>query len=856
MKQKARKLMALLVTAIILIGLVPAFGVSAATTTITTPANTIAEFVKVEQGTLSYSTQYAYTGSRSLKILTEDGVNTFVLKAPDYFKYGTYDFEFYIRVVTAKASIYTRMSYSGTENNVSIYASGAMKLGQLNSKTYVEEAINPAVGGGQWYKVVGTGYVTGNETNAELGFFSFNGGSEVYIDDLKIKNTVPGGIIPSNPSTGFEEYVPGTGSAPTLAEMSVTNTGGNIWKNGGYEVSYADGFAYSGNRSLYINTMGMRYIGSQTLYLGSQASLGLTSGQVYKVKFYLYPVQLSPLSGKELWLSLAWGSGNTRASTRVNGSFALYDSRGGWTFSKITTGSKAGWYEITSPEITADNGPQFLIDEIPAEFYIDDIMIYKGTTEPTKVIGFEKEYKPAKNVISTQVKSDQLSVSWRNPVSSDIAKVSLYDVTDSANTLLRDNFSTASGAISEYFVTSNVVKDEERVYRIDFTYTDGVVKSQVTGHTPIATNGYAYSVGGWAFASSDATKPPVRMEADDRVFHNAAPSIRISSNMQTTETANASLTVFSSTDLSPAKTYRIEGWVKGNNKGYIWARTFDQTNNTYRITDAPIAGVYNSTNTVSDWTKFSVDGSPFAATKRVINFNFRNVVEDCWIDDLSIYELDNDNPIGDNLVGATGAIDAAAAPNELVAGAVTNSPNASRLRWTADYPDQKYVAVYDPSVSNTIPMAYVPSTLGYVDMKNLVGGNTYTYLIKAVNSEGRESAQGVIVTANPTLEPLVIGNFKTSKSGDVVNVSVDIKNNSYLDTCNAQLILAVYESGDVLSSVRATGIVTVPQTAPSVSPSTLSQSIAIPVGYTMRMYLWDSVTGMKPWKPALDYSNN
>ena len=55
--------------------------------------------------------------------------------------------------------------------------------------------------------------------------------------------------------------------------------------------------------------------------------------------------------------------------------------------------------------------------------------------------------------------------------------------------------------------------------------------------------------------------------------------------------------------------------------------------------------------TRNDWLYYYVDVTPTADGNAPINLTFDEDVEDMWIDDISLYELDgNDNPIGSNLV--------------------------------------------------------------------------------------------------------------------------------------------------------------------------------------------------------------
>lgn len=856
MKKNFRKFTAMLIAVVMLIGILPAIGVSAATTTVTTAANTIKGFVYEEQGTLSYSGEHAYSGAKSLKIVAEDNVNTFVLLAKNYFKGGaTYNFEYCMYVKSAN-DIYTRVNWDNTNGyNTKIYESSEWRTTGTNA-IKVESVGKGSVGDGDWYRVTGTNIALDSTPSDDAqGLFSFVGGAEVYVDDLKITCTTPGYFVPSNPSTGFEDFAEGTQSFPgsfdKFSEITVT-TATKVTDD--FTVEYSNK-AYDGSRSMHINTMRTVYSGvNNNLFFGRSSDFGLTEGRTYVMKFYIYPVNFG--AGSNMWISMGR---NDRLFVSADNNH-IKGNRG--TFKRIESGSKEGWYEYTSANtIYSINGwdPQFIVIENGgAEFYMDDITFTDVETgEVVSKVDFEKEYALPKNILTTQVSSDTLSVSWRNPKSSEVTKIALYDV--NTNTLLAENFDTSSDKVQEH-KTTEYAQNDSQIYRLDFTFNDGVVKSYTTGYTP--GKSWSYKIGTWEYVAGEP-KAPAKMMADDKVFHDAAPSLRVFSNATAGQNNEASTTMIrlsvSGAKFSTDKKYQIEGYFKSNNQGYLYARPFNNTGNNYRIYD-PICGNWNARfKTTTEWTKFTTDAItakyavPASDTDTVLQFSLIDSAEDFWLDDLTVYELDADgNPTGNNLVEGIGAIDAAEKPAELTAGEVTNSVNSAMLRWTAA-DDAAYVAVYDKAVGTDVPIAYVPAEMGYVELANLTGGNTYNFLLKAVNSEGRESANGVSATAQPLPEDLIVSDFTVNTSGGTANVSIDIKNNGMGDNFTAQLIVAVYEGEDILKNVKATGITKIAQTGASASPVTLTQSITVPTGCTLKVYLWDSLDSMKPIKPSRSY---
>ncbi len=848
---KSKVLASLLLSASMLFGsaVIPAGAANSKTST-TTAANTITGFVNEEQGTLEYSTDHAYSGERSLKITT-DGDNTFVLTADNYFmtKDAAFDIEYYINVETAD-NIYARVSWlPDGAGNVKFWSNGTPNYEGLPSNVTLEEVPGASVGDGQWYKLTCKGFKSEGSPSDEQGLISITSNGDnpavVYVDDLKVTCTTPGGIVPNNPSTGFEAFVDGTDTFPTAIDKftKVTQSSGLPMTKGEYEVSYSSN-AYGGTRSLYVNNMRELHSGTQSdLWIGDHSDLGLTDGENYVMEFY---INFKNFGEGGLWFSPCGGA-RTYFSYDGNNNFKLSNTLGG-TLEEITEGAKSGWYKFTSNEFTCGGTwtPNFIIAEAPVEFYIDDITFTKsGEETPVTTINFEKEYPLAKNLMALQTAATEVTVSWRNPVSSEVSSAALYDADTGA--LIKDDFSTDSAAICEYKDTA-AASGDEKSYRVDFTYTDGIVKSMYTGVT-VGTS-WNYTVGSFSITGSEP-KPAVIAEADYDEYHTAAPSLRIASNWSggINNSPGTWIELETKETLDPNKWYRIEIWSKQNNKGYMWSRVLGCTGDTYRFVDG-VAGSWNSMTTVSEWTKQTTDGKPNGETKNVINFNLVGPAEDLWIDDIAVYELDGQggNIVGDNLLAGIGDLsNAAAAPEDVTEVSVRNDTNESTVSWTAnDEATQQYVAIYDTSASADTPIAKVPASRGYIDLANLIGGTSYDLIVKAVNSEGRESA-GVAVTAEPEPVPVVIGEFVSDISGNAVNVSIDIKNNGVDEGYNAQLILGVYD-GLRLKSISYSPASVIPRTAVSEAAETLTASVTAEEGDTVTAYLWDSINGMRPLK--------
>ena len=672
---------------------------------------------------------------------------------------------------------------------------------------------------------------------------------------MKITRT-DGGILFNNPSGDFEVFTAGTGAFSTnVGGLTAKNTGGSIVRNAdAYGNGYVLDVVEKGNtNALYVNTMDMRKLGKKEMYIGTRANFGMNTAagnmDTYRFEFYMLPLQWT--DGGNIWVSI---SANNRGYMRNSGISNVYFTNANYTLTKVTEGEKAGWYKVTSVNTVGIGSwdPNMFIIETGLEMYLDDLTVYQinGSTEKLlKKFDFEPTYDLAKNMIAAQVDSDKVSVSWRNPKAPAAQQIKLYDVSNGTDVLLADNFATTAGGLNEY-LDATATAGTNKVYRVDFIYADGAVKSQTAGTTVATGAGWVYDAAKWHLGTSASPKQSIRMNIDDKVYHTAAPSIHVASNKN--GFGSGPVLTLTLDDTIPAGTYQVSFYRKVVNAEYIWTYAFgiNQTANRLYPTGTWGAGKLNN----GDWDLISREITiAEATTKPVITLDFQGVCEDFWIDDVALYKVENGATVGENLVAAIGTVsDVAAAPAAPTAVAADTEGvyNEATLTWTVGE-DAKYLAIYNKGAED-IPVAYIPTNCHYVDMKNLTGGKAYTYTVKTVNAEGRESASGFDVTVIPNAKPLVIGEFATSKTGDNVTVSVDVKNNGEGSGVTAQLILATYYN-DTLQSFKATNVTTIPETAVSAAPITLSETITVPSGYTMVMYLWDSLKGMRPLKQSKTY---
>ncbi len=575
--------------------------------------------------------------------------------------------------------------------------------------------------------------------------------------------------------------------------------------------------------------------------IGTQAEIGVERGGTYSVEFYL-----RPLSSGVVWFSL---DGGTRSYLVYNAEQdTLIDTTNKLNCVKA---DKEGWWRLYGSGLVAvshatNTGwiPEVFVFESGFSGYIDSIKVTNETNQKSVYYDFELTPEAGDNIMALQVSGTQISVSWKN--NENFSEIILYN--ENTNEMLSRDFNLSKGRFNEYLDTANV--GNYHSYRLEFTYTDGFVKSYTLGCYAKAS-GYSYQAGGWTATSSSLPKPPAKMEVDDSEYHTAAPSIHVVSNQESFNTTTLMLQVKADTPLDTAKTYRVTGYTKVNTARYIWGRLLGTNDSSCRAFPTPN---YNALNTTV-WNEFSVDGKPVSTDPAVINFCAVGEIADFWIDDVALYELDADGEpaTGINLLGEKGEITSVEARPDNPTGILTTS-EADRITVTWDSTDADFVAIYDSEDVQKCPVAYVPASLGEVTLYSLESGVEYNYLVKTVNEEGRES-QGVRISASTLQKPLVIGDYTKTITENTIEIGVKIKNNDYGADLTVKLMLGLYNQYGGLVQIAATDVTEIPESVQSAAPISLKQGIEVPEGCSMKAFLWDMRDGIKPLTMAQEYKS-
>ncbi len=788
--KKMTKLMAMIVALVVVLGTLPMASVFAATSL----------------RTIDPCTEDAYSGTASWKVTANGGYGT---QAELGVTRGeTYSVELYVKPLT------TGNAWFSLDGGTRAF----IKYDGTNCWDTTSKLTAEATEKEGWWKLSATGLqAVSHATNTTWipDAFTVESGFTGYIDGITITDEASGAVKKF-------DFEPLTIVNAKSSELYSTTSEGGI-------VAISGDKAYTGDSSMYV---------SAKAWIGKKADLGLAVGKESAIEFYIYPVAPIGSTGNT-WVSPSGGSRG----------YLIYD---GTTFKStnsvlsVSATDKEGWWKVTygGTPATETWDPNIFIVENGMSFYMDDLKVTDVAANTAKLFNFEFTYDKAKNLMATQAAGDKVSISWMNPSAPAPAEATLYDVSDGVNDILLTTVHPVAGEIVEY-VQEGVAAGSTKVYRVDFSYANGKVFSQTVGCETVATMQAEYTtVGDWTLKNVYTPKSPAKMNLDDTVYKTAAPSLHIISNDTTYNTSNTYLQLKAPATVS-AGSYRLSYYVKMNNAKYFWGYTFGTNSSDYRTYPTSSYGD-DKINNVADWTLVTRDYtlSADAVDTNAIHFEIQGYAEDFWIDDVQLVALDGDgNPTGENLLGTNGDLSvAAAAPADLtdVMGDTVGLNEAAIISWTPTE-DAEYVAIYDADNMDA-PIVYIPDTVGYVDLKNLQGGKAYDLVVKTVNSEGRESA-GTGLSVTPTVNPWSISAYSTEIVPDGTEVSVTIKNGSDAAKTTAQMFLAVYNSEGAMTSV-VVGDLTDISVAAASNGVTLSETVLVPYGYTLKAFLWDSIGTM------------
>jgi len=443
-----------------------------------------------------------------------------------------------------------------------------------------------------------------------------------------------------------------------------------------------------------------------------------------------------------------------------------------------------------------------------------------------------------------------LSVSWRNPERSDITSITVYD--KDGNVVSGENVSLESGACN-YIDIGNLSNGTRYIYSIKITYADGTeytgecISNELNdlGATWFGTPKGTQGLYGWSEGVSGI--PHVKMSVTNEVSHSGSASLFVRSNLSgaiahTYQNFGPDI----AGTLTPGAKYRFTFWAKGVNANVYYASYGSRHDaGTESVSDTP---------GTRDWIQKSFDFVATEDANKLPYFQFDNGYEELYIDDVSVYLLDeNGNTTGNNLL-----INGGLEYNTLSVQAVNNVTAVSKngvvtVNWT-DVPGEGYtdavnVVVYEEYEGYLNPVKVAPAETGKVVFES----DAEEVVVKTVNSQGVEAASET-VQVTKLVDPYLYTELDIRDANGEVpeypdpgsyTVTTTVTNQTAGDDFAPALAAAVYDGDGKLIDVDLQAL-----TIAEGASQKLQVTVEIPNDweniYTIKVFLWEGLSNMAP----------
>lgn len=229
-------------------------------------------------------------------------------------------------------------------------------------------------------------------------------------------------------------------------------------------------------------------------------------------------------------------------------------------------------------------------------------------------------------------------------------------------------------------------------------------------------------------------------------------------------------------------------------------------------------------------------------------FKFETGMEELYIDDVCLYELDeDDNIIGENLLVNGGFEDGF---DKTTAGEVsdvvyTTKLDTGKITWSGEPQEAEYILVYNKYGNEEFLRAIVLKGVKEVELDADAAPEV---ILKTMTASGTES-QGIAAVSTPAaLEiaaPIVKinGEIAESLSAGTINITRKIKNNAQSDDTTAVMIAGIYE-GDLLKQYKVCSKL-LPKTGNAVTYTLELNLDAVGEKIALKIFTWDSMTSRR-----------
>lgn len=502
------------------------------------------------------------------------------------------------------------------------------------------------------------------------------------------------------------------------------------------------------------------------------------------------------------------------------------------------------WTEKTKNFVKTDNISSFTFSVAQKSdgIWIDNVRIgtYDAETDtftPLIEETFEpnpNDYEPV-NFFMAPGTQGVNSISWINPNVQNLTNISLYQVTESGETLIGDQYDTTGGLRQVYELSTSII-----CAKIVFTFDD---QSTIQMYAAIDNNTlWGDSIPEWNFGlnqQGDFPYNPAKfvVDPDENAGEPGTASAKFVSNHTRSIDKTFVTAMQKGLEMEEGKTYAISYWVKADGN----ADNLKSTVSWSALYDGYTSDVIEGTSGSYDWKKLSFTYTSPDTAKKHIGFTIPYATKGFWIDNVEAYELDeNGDPTGENLITNGDVSDyeiPSGKPDKV--NAVGGNRNIT-ISW-ANTSGYQSVWAYEKKGDQWFYRGSIPNSLYRIQFTNLEREKEYTYKIVPVSKYGVHGEEQIVTAKTLTLdyeltEPALDG--ETLRRG-TNTISISIKNNKLETPLPVELMAAVYKDGILEQVVSEKADIA--KSDPTAAPRTLSVSFELGENgeYSVRTFVLD-----------------
>lgn len=428
-------------------------------------------------------------------------------------------------------------------------------------------------------------------------------------------------------------------------------------------------------------------------------------------------------------------------------------------------------------------------------------------------------YEPKELMLQTAVDPSagaMMALSWRNPITSALDDVKLYDITSGADTLLADKSLFIGGyknSITDdapvlrngrgvvQYVLKGLTKGTYYKYKLVFSFNDGTdAKTYFLSGAPeqISANGQVNLTENlFTYNGRAAGYPYPPVFAQTVTENDGNTALKLTSNIGAYVSNNWSQIRYKVTGLTSGKTYKVGFRYKSETGSKPKFSILESSSKC--ATDIPVT---NDTLNYREWTDFSVSKYTAGAATAYVRINFDNPIEYLIVDDFYVREIIDENTLGDNLI-TDGGLDTLKTYKTLVDAEPDGTPGdgTATVSWENDdnasyykfYKDGGLFGIFypDPSGTTSVNVAGLENGTEYTFGVEPFSKNFTPNTVKTVTvtpKEAEESAPENHMISNLSVNPYTFGgtggaatvSFKNPKVSDITSVELYDENGAKL----------------------------------------------------------------------------